>query len=190
LYALDAANGQLKWKFDAGGMIVSTPLVMDGKVYFGALHKFFALDAATGQQVWQFVSPETNDWIWSDPTSQGGVVYFGTLGNRVYALDAATGNARWAQPFVAGGQVRSSIILDNGTGYFGASDQKVYALNLENAQLKWNPIPVTGPVLASPAVEGDTLFVPTHGYNMYAFNTTDGARRWCFDANSNAACTN
>src|SRR5581483_6251535 len=104
------ATGAKKWEYPAGGLIVSTPLVLNNTVYFGALNKFIALDAA-GQLKWEFRIDNPNEWIWSDPTTRNGVIYFGTLAGRVYALDAASGTAKWAQPFTAGGQIHSAVVI-------------------------------------------------------------------------------
>ena len=95
---------------------------------------------------------------------------------------------KWAQPYTASGQIRSSVVIAGDTGYFGTSDQKLYAINLDTGQLKWNPVILVGPILSSPTVQGDTLYVATHGYNMYALNTADGSRKWCFDQQTAAAC--
>lgn len=188
LYAVDAANGNIKWTYPAGGMIVSTPLVSNGAVYFGSLNKFIALDEATGNKKWEQVLSEPNEWIWADPTTRNGVIYFGTLAGKVYALDAATGSPKWTQPFVAGGQIRSAVVIQDNIGYFGSSDQKIYALDLDTGQPRWNAVPLVGPVYASPALQGNTLYVATHGYNMYALNANDGTRIWCYDSSTNQMC--
>jgi serine/threonine-protein kinase len=181
LYALDAATGTKKWDFDGGGIIVTKPLVANGTVYFGALEKLFALDAATGAPKWsQPVSLGVGNWIWSSPTLQNNVLYFGTLGGQVYAYDATTGNAVWSQPFVTNSSVRSSVVISGTTGYFGTEDHKVYALNLQNGQSVWGVL-LNGAVLATPTVEGDSVYVGAHGHSFYALNAANGAVKWSFD---------
>jgi outer membrane protein assembly factor BamB len=50
LYAIDAGTGTLKWKFKAGGKVISSPSVGGGNVYFACLEDsaVYALDTATG----------------------------------------------------------------------------------------------------------------------------------------------
>ncbi len=52
LYALNADNGALIWKFGTGGDVYSSPTVADGVVYFGSDdNSINAVDIATGSQV-------------------------------------------------------------------------------------------------------------------------------------------
>src|SRR6188768_3215038 len=47
------------WTFHTGdksGFFESTPLVIDGVLYFAAQNGFYALDAVTGQQIWKFAA--------------------------------------------------------------------------------------------------------------------------------------
>lgn len=187
LYALDANTGAKKWSYPAGGLVVSTPLITGGNVYFGALNHVLAVDAATGTLRWK-IPLDPSDWVWSDFTTRDGVIYFGTLNGKVYALDAATGTAKWGAPLTIGSQIRSAIVLSDTNGFFGASDQKVYAYNLYTGQNVWTSAALSGPVLASPVLQGDILYVPSHGYNMYALRADNGSQVWCFDANAIAAC--
>jgi len=195
LYAVDATTGTKKWAYPAGGLIAAKPLIANGVIYFGALNKLIALDAASGNLKWDKTFADSNEWIWAPVTTQNNTLYVGTTAGKVYAFDTNTGDSKWAQPFTAGGQIRSAIVIQDNIGYFGASDKNVYALDLATGQLKWNPVTLTGPVMASPLFDNGTLYVPTSGYNgqsgynMYALNATDGTRKWCFDQSTAVACT-
>ena len=49
------------WTFHTGnaaGFFESTPLVIDGTLYFAAGNAFFALDAITGTQIWKYSAPQ------------------------------------------------------------------------------------------------------------------------------------
>ncbi len=66
LYCLDAASGAVKWRFDSGESSSSSPIVVDGIVYFGSNKKrtqgdkkgtdgyFYAVSAKDGQPVWKY----------------------------------------------------------------------------------------------------------------------------------------
>src|SRR6266704_3082718 len=47
--------GGVKWKFHTGGMVISSPAVVQGKVYFGSSDgNFYAFSAESGAQQWKF----------------------------------------------------------------------------------------------------------------------------------------
>ena len=55
MYALDAASGQLKWKFATANVVHTSPAIADGVVYFGSWDSYFyAVDARTGTEKWRF----------------------------------------------------------------------------------------------------------------------------------------
>ena len=54
-YALDAATGDVVWRFAANGPISGSATVIDGIVYFATLkQRTYGLDARTGHRVWAF----------------------------------------------------------------------------------------------------------------------------------------
>ena len=59
---------------------------------------------------WSF---SAGNWFWGSPVVSSGTVYAASLDHKVYAIDAATGEAKWQHPFEAGAPVRSSPVLDS-----------------------------------------------------------------------------
>jgi eukaryotic-like serine/threonine-protein kinase len=58
-----------------------------------------------------------------------GVVYVGSEGHNVYALNAKTGAMLWS--YSTGNYVDSSPAVVNGVVYFGSDDYNVYAFGLK-----------------------------------------------------------
>ena len=84
LYALDAASGQVKWKFKTGKPIHSDAAVSDGEIYVGSDdHYFYTVHAATGRLKWKFKLGGDVD---SFPVVSDGVVYVGSADHFVYAI--------------------------------------------------------------------------------------------------------
>jgi outer membrane protein assembly factor BamB len=106
LYALDATTGQLKWKYNAGLYVTSSPAVSDDTVYFGGNNYIYALDATTGQEKWSFQTGDNP--VFSSPVVSNGTVYCGSCDQHIYALDAATGKEKWG--FATGGEVGSPTV--------------------------------------------------------------------------------
>jgi outer membrane protein assembly factor BamB len=128
LYALNAQNGALLWRYTTGDQItLSSPAVADGKVYFGSNDgNIYSLDATDGGVVWKY---PTNGYVVASPAIHGGVVYIGSYDHSLYALNATDGSLLWK--FATGGVVSSSVAVANGLVYFGSADGNLYALNLD-----------------------------------------------------------
>ena len=91
-YAIDAANGKIRWRYDAGSPIFATAAVAQGIVCFGANGRIIGLDAANGAFKWEHPA---GGFFQSAAATDGDAFYLGGWDNTLYALDAATGRPRW-----------------------------------------------------------------------------------------------
>jgi outer membrane protein assembly factor BamB len=101
VYAVDAATGALRWKFETGDVVHASPAVADGRVYVGSFDaRFYALDAKSGALLWKFQADASDRThlmvgIPGSATIANGTVYFGCRDANLYALDADSGALRW-----------------------------------------------------------------------------------------------
>ena len=127
IYAIDAANGAERWRFDHKiSWINTSPAFLDGVVYAGSSDGQFvqALDAATGKELWRTTTGTT----WSSPAVAGDVIYAGDGQGRLNALDRKTGKALWV--FRTGSTVYSSPAPSGDLVFVGSTDGGVYALRV------------------------------------------------------------
>lgn len=83
----------LNWRFRTGGPVKSSPVAVDGTVYFGSLDgNVYAVDAETGREVWKF---ETGGPVAGSAAVVGGTVYIAGEDGSVYALEAKSGKRKW-----------------------------------------------------------------------------------------------
>ncbi|MEO0095948.1 MAG: PQQ-binding-like beta-propeller repeat protein [candidate division WOR-3 bacterium] len=124
----------MKWKYQAGGPIVTSPSIgSDGTIYFGADYYFYALNQ-DGTLKWQY---QLDGKVSSSPAiNTDGTIYFGTTDcSCLFALNAE-GTLKWR--YNTGGAIHSSpAIGSDGTIYFGCNDYNFYALNPDGS-LKWS----------------------------------------------------
>ena len=110
MYALSTADGSLIWKFDTGGPIQSSPLVVEDKVIFGSRGAWiFGVDRNSGAEVWKTIYWAS--WVESSPVLFDGKIYIGSSDFRkVFALDPENGKVlmsrvlegwAWATPAVS-----------------------------------------------------------------------------------------
>jgi outer membrane protein assembly factor BamB/tRNA A-37 threonylcarbamoyl transferase component Bud32 len=100
LYALNASNGKLLWKYTTGGPIVASPVVsLNGLVYVGSTDgRIYALDAKNGELVW---SDNTGASIEVTPVLDNGMLFVcssdGTI--RAYGRPSPSSNLPgWSLP--------------------------------------------------------------------------------------------
>ncbi len=100
---------------------------------------------------WVFIPQHPPEVAWPDPNKEkprtmfdsaynvaaaGDSVYFASSAdNKVYALDAATGEVRWSA--FTGGPVRCAPTVSNGMVYVGSDDGYAYCFNAVGGELVW-----------------------------------------------------
>jgi outer membrane protein assembly factor BamB/tRNA A-37 threonylcarbamoyl transferase component Bud32 len=124
LYALDARNGWVIWKFRLGKGSISSPAIADDMVFIGAADGFiYCVDARTAREVWRF---RTEDQVSSSPTVFKDSIYCGSVDGAMYCLEYRTGRLRWK--FESQGALTGSPVVFDDIAYFGSTDHHVYAL--------------------------------------------------------------
>jgi outer membrane protein assembly factor BamB len=208
----DAGPRQLprvKWKFQTGDRIVSSPVYRDGTIYFGSDDgNVYALAATDGRQLWKRT---TGGPVSATPAVSGDMLYVGSYDGKLYALDARTGAPRWKfstqgerrfeAPGLHGMQPKTQTIADpfdvylsspvvaGGSVYFGSGDGNLYALDAASGQLKWKFH--TGDVVhASPAYADGVVFVGSWDSYFYAVDAATGAEKWRFHGGEDPAFHN
>lgn len=107
LFAINKDDGQGIWTFATLGRAFTTPAVADGVVYVGItspkhtrLGRLHAVDIETGRKLWHVSTGETLDFAFAvddkriydgvvaSPTVVDGIVYFGSLDGKLYAVAA------------------------------------------------------------------------------------------------------
>ena len=76
--------------------VKSTPLEVNGILYFSVPDHVWAIDAITGRQVWHFSRPSQGDHLGSRGVGMyKDRLFFGTSDAHVICLDARTGKQLW-----------------------------------------------------------------------------------------------
>jgi len=97
-----------------GGGSELTPIVVGGLMFVAAADRVVALDPGTGAEVWRYVTADGAPsrrglTFWDSPETGEARIYF-TIGRRLVALDAATGEK--AQAFGSGGEIEMAVAYD------------------------------------------------------------------------------
>jgi outer membrane protein assembly factor BamB len=174
LYSLDQKSGKQNWVFSQahdrwyGGVLVD-----GGTIYApNADYNLYALDLH-GNLKWAFQADQS---LWAAPVSDGQRVYFGTLGRKVYAVDASTGKLVWVKE-VNGAILGSPALEPTGTLFVGTYGGSVIALQASNGQVLWSH-PSSSWIWAGPTLEGDALLVGDSNGTLYDLDPSGGQERW------------
>jgi outer membrane protein assembly factor BamB len=208
LYAINAADGSLAWKFAANLGIASSPAVDAGVVYFSSVDGgIYAVTADTGQLKWKFrtegerrfaaagihgippaheMMPDPYDVFLSSPVIVNGRVFIGSGDHNVYALDAATGSVVWK--YTTGDVVHASPAVVDGVVYIGSWDRYMYALDAGTGAMKWKfetgddqKIHNQIGIASSAAVVNGVVLFGCRDGHFYAVDAKTGEKKWAED---------
>jgi len=182
LWCLNSTNGQEIWHWPytiPPGDINTSPVVANGKVYFGTdggasgNNYLVALNVTTGAQEWQYTAPDNS--ILSSPAIDGTWIFFGCDDGKVYALND-TGNyatLKWSK--TTSGRVRSTPCVYEDKLFFGSSntDHSVFAVNKTTGQSIWNfTLTSYYEIAYSLAVHDDIVYFASPSRYVYALNAS------------------
>jgi eukaryotic-like serine/threonine-protein kinase len=145
------------------------PIVADGKVYCtgGKYVNLTILDEATGAVIWT-----KSLGSFSTPTVSSGVVYVGTLGGEIWALNSTNGEIIWKYSIYGYSEPLDIPLVADGKVFFNDRDGWLFCINQTNAQFIWKYETALAEV-AHLAIDGDRLFTMNS-----CLNATDGTLLW------------
>ncbi len=118
-------TGRLAWSFPTGDKIWSTPVIRDGKVYFGSHDEnVYAVDLETGQELWRF---STGGVVAGRPLLFQNLVVAGSFDKKLYGIDASSGTLVWQ--LEGGNWFWAGAVTDGKTIFAPSMDGNIYAVD-------------------------------------------------------------
>lgn len=186
LFALDAREGADQWRLNTDAWVYALKAER-GTVITGTRGGGVqAWEASNGQKLWEITGCQTDfESPEAGPALHEGTVYVWQEG-RLRALDARTGEERWAFPIgdaasCGGVPVRVAQAHD-GFVYISAGT-RVMALDVASGRVRWHfeaPAVFLCPPTFVPgaAVTGGGVYLADYLGTVYALDATDGRDRW------------
>ncbi|MBS2002170.1 MAG: PQQ-binding-like beta-propeller repeat protein [Cyanobacteria bacterium SZAS LIN-5] len=173
VYALDANSGELIWKYDSGGPILSSPVISGDRIsVFNATGKVVTLSAKTGAKAWSF---SCEDELLTTAVSYKDCLIVPTAKGRLVCLDQASGIIRWQQqmnePIVSAPQRHADLLL------FGTKSGYFHAVSADNGKSIWT-FETASAIVASPAASVDSVYFGTSNGVFYALEADNGNLIW------------
>ncbi len=133
------ANIELRWSFDTGESVVSSPAVGFGNVYIGSTDGVvYAVRLNDGSMIWQ---TDTGDDIEASPLLIGETLYIGNLSGNFFAMDARDGAILWQSK--TGSDIMGSANRAGSPAgseplvVVGSYDTKMYCFDTLTGELQW-----------------------------------------------------
>jgi hypothetical protein len=201
MYAINTANGGLKWKFETKdplaywdnnmSAIGGSPCYDNGKIFFNDINrKTYCLDAVTGAEIWEWITPWTSIasnanevFHFGTPTVGGGRVYTGAgiqyQGLHFVALNETTGELIWNRSMGGNTQPVNTPAYQ----YVSPSDERIYfceslsisCYNAANGHLLWLQFNghqnFASPVFVN-SLRGPVVYVGSDTYGISCYNAT------------------
>ena len=178
-------DGTERWRFevrDTTRGIHSSPLVVGGRVYFGAYDGYvYCLDASDGSLIWEI---RPGSWIGSSPVAHPGsdTIFIGTeygkAGGSLIAVRGSTGEQVWE--LKAAGYIHSSPCFDHRHDQVlvGCNDYSVYAADACTGEKRWW-FRTGGEIKGRVAVDAiGTCFFGSFDGSLYALDGASGELLW------------
>jgi outer membrane protein assembly factor BamB len=188
IMALSAKNGRTLWQKPLPSRSESSPVVIDGIVYFGSEDgTVYALKAKNGARKWTF---QTADAVYGVSYANGRL-FFGDKSGKVTAVNAENGKLIWQQQtsgasFGRGGIFYSTPAIAFGRVYIGNADRKVYSFSARDGSLAWTYTTghyvYGGPAVANIPGLGPTVYIGSYDSSFYAIDARNGKLRWSYDS--------
>ena len=164
LYAVNAADGSLRWSAATRGSIVATPSVADDKIFVGSLDSsLHAFNRSSGTLVWQ---RDLGSRIFGSQAVKNGYVYAGSTGGDLFCLDAKTGTLVWT--CYLNSILNAAPLVSDTVVYVGCGDKKMYAVSAATGSLLWSS-ELPGRVRGTPVAWNGFLFVLDDTHTVTAF---------------------
>lgn len=140
LTALNANNGEVKWKVTTASKIRSIPAVSNGTIYMRRDDGVIcAVDSDNGNELWNFNATAFEgggpDASLTSLAFADGVLYIGRNDGLIFALDCQSREGIWK--YRAAGPVHSTPAFYQGVLYIGSKGDYLYALNISDGKMRW-----------------------------------------------------
>src|SRR5437016_2162086 len=174
---------RLRWTFEAGDAIESSPAIADGTVYAASSKgELLAIDLESGKLRWKYATGEGGFIGESSPAVSADAVFIGDLAGVFHAVNVRDGKKLWT--FKADDEIRSSPVVVDDLVLIGSYDTNLYALEQKTGKVRWK-LQTDGPVHATPAVHNGVIYIGGCDEQFRAVRASDGKTLFALPLGSN-----
>lgn len=176
--AVEVSNGQIRWRREIGepDETFYAPVRLEDRVFFATPLRVRELSARTGEVTKR---GKLSFFAQTPPLLIGKAMVFGGSDGRIFAYHVDRRLRVWKRALP---QRLITPLVQQGNYFFVTDAAGHYAVyNGATANQLWRR-QVFEEIRAKPAMDGDTVYVPTMGRTLYAVDRRSGRERWTFHA--------
>ena len=177
LFAVYARNGHVKWAYDTGGRINSSPSISGNRIVI-TTYAIFCLRASDAHKIWSTYLKRDAlryDSFYASASTDGRRIFTISRSGKIYTLSARTGHVIWTSH--VGGYGYSTPAISRGRVFIGGFDGGLRAIRASDGKVLWNRY-VGGRILGGAFVAGKLVFFSTLERKTYALRFSDGKVVW------------
>jgi eukaryotic-like serine/threonine-protein kinase len=165
LFAVNAKDGKEIWRFKASDN-VRIPVIMEGRVFFSDdVGNLYAVDLKNGKAIWKAAKKNKVATVLA---AYNKLVYYGGRGNSLYAVDALTGEEKWAYRTT---KPCPAPVVANGAIYVACQDNTLLSIDAESGQERWK-YKTPHPLWSHPVVGNGVIYYTDEEGVMYALGSS------------------
>ena len=181
LIALDPANGnpQEKWIFTgAKDRWIGTPLIV-GELVFApnADGYLYVLDMQAGVTKQYLEKIQLGGASWSQPTTDGNLVYITTVNHHVVAVDPASYKTVWTTDELGGAAPGSPLVGPDGNLFVGTFNSEVVKVDAKNGRFS-SFAAAQNWVWGEPVTDGEIIYFGDLEGFFHAIDSASGKELW------------
>jgi outer membrane protein assembly factor BamB len=176
LYCLKARDGSKVWQFATQGMVNCSPAIVGDHTFVtGCDEHLRVINLKDGTQESDM---PLEIYLIASPAVIDNMLYVGTHGNEVLAIDWKTSTKIWTY---TGGKspYHSSAAVNDKYVIVGGQDRKVHCIDRRTGTKAW-VFATKGHVDSSPVIAGERVYVGSNDGNVYEIGIDDGKEKWRF----------
>ncbi|MDC0273250.1 PQQ-binding-like beta-propeller repeat protein [Planctomycetaceae bacterium] len=172
LYCLNLSDGKFKWKFQTQDRVNCAPAIADGHTFISGCDEHLrVISIDEGKQI---ADIPLNSFLIASPALWDNILYVGTYGSEVVALDWKKTEYEWK--FRDGKKefpYHSSAAITEKYLIVGGRDKELHCLDRNTGKEIWK-FPTRAGIDSSPAIVGDRVFFGSSDGNLYGVSIVSG----------------
>ena len=173
VYCLDAISGEIDWRTQLSIDVLSTPIIVDTNIFV----RNYCLDLLSGDILW---SSNVGITLLSSPTFFDGKIYIGSRDEKMYCLNADTGEKLWR--FYTGSMsYETAPAVAYGNVYVGNAFGYIYCVNVTNGERVWGT-KNSDRAVSSPVICDGKLYIGSVDNHLYCLDAFTGEKIWDFSS--------